>query len=245
MKNTVSLSKKGLSWPQIKMCMKKIFIIALCSVLSFQVFAQDEELVIASSKDNKVKLEAFDHIGYGYNFVKSDEIDPRGGEIFFNLFNLDFFSESTVGFQVGIDLLWDYFRQKNVEYFLDSDRNIIAFNPPIEDEWWEKLRGGFSTFSFNAPLLVKLRLDKVSFGAGVEGNWNITGDTYYRYRESGHRTTVNQNRAKVNPFSYGIIATLSFDTAGFFFKYHPTSSRLLPEDSLDFSFMSFGVAFNF
>jgi len=226
--------------------MKKIFILALCSILSFQAFAQDDELVIASSKDNTVKLEAFSHIGYGYNFVKSDNpnlSNVKGGEIFVNVFNLDFFSESTVGFQLGIDLLWDYFRQKNVEIYLDADRNIVAFNPPTF-EGMEKLRGGFSTFSLNAPLLFKLRLDKVQFGAGVEGNWNLTGNTYYRYRENGHRTTVNQNKAKVNPLSYGIVATLSFDTAGFFFKYHPKSSSLLPEEGLDFNFMTFGVAFN-
>jgi hypothetical protein len=50
-----------------------------------------------------------------------------------------------------------------------------------------------------------------------------------------------ERKAKVNPFSYGLVATASYGVFGVYFKYYPKSSRLLPEGSVDLSYSTIGI----
>ena len=56
-----------------------------------------------------------------------------------------------------------------------------------------------------------------------------------------YRTSYNIIKAKVNPFSYGIMATASYGSFGLYFKFYPKSSRILPEGSVDVSYTTLGI----
>ena len=56
---------------------------------------------------------------------------------------------------------------------------------------------------------------------------------------------MTETKAAINRFTYGFFATLGVNDGCFFFKYYPKSSPLLPDGSVDLSFMTVGVAFGF
>ena len=66
-----------------------------------------------------------------------------------------------------------------------------------------------------------------------------------RYRHDNVRSRVTETKAAINRFTYGFFATLGVNDGCFFFKYYPKSSPLLPDGSVDLSFMTVGVAFGF
>lgn len=219
--------------------------------MAVNAFSQSSEdaLVLASSKNETVKFEAFEHIGYGYSFTKSKDFNPSTGwEFFLNVLHLGIYPADVFGIELGADLLFNVFNQKDAVFFLDSERNIHSAPANIflgDITGIKKVRSDINTFSLNIPLQFKLMLDNVQLSLGVEGSWNITGSTDYRYKSNDHRTRVGENRAKLNPLSYGFLATLAFNDGGFYFRYHPKSSHLLPQDGLDLSYMTLGIAFNF
>ena len=228
--------------------MKKILLIVFAAMFAVQSFAQDDDLslVVASSDDEKVKFEMISHMGYGFHIVKSDDFDPKtAGEFFINIADLKLYPIEQFGFEIGIDLLLNHFNQKNSMFFVDNSR--IIQNSLFVDtiSGYDKLRTGFTTVSFNAPVLAKGKFGKFEIGAGIDGSWNLTGNTWYRYKSNGHRTEVRENKGKVNSLTYGLLATVSYDGFGIYFRYRPKSQKLLPEGSLDFTYMTVGVAFDF
>lgn len=227
--------------------MKKILFIVLAAMFAVQSFAQDDDLslVVASSDDEKVQFEMISHMGYGFHIVKSDSFDPNAaGEFFINIADLKLYPIEQFGFEIGIDLLVNHFNQKGVMFFVDQSRNI-GTSMDLDKIGFEKLRGGFTTVGFDAPVLAKGKFGKFEIGAGIDGSWNLTGNTWYRYKSNGHRTEVRENRGKVNSLTYGFLATVSYDGFGVYFRYRPKSQKLLPQDSIDFTYMTVGFAFDF
>lgn len=221
---------------------KKLIPFVVLSVLATDVFAQsgDTELIIASSSDERAQVELFSHLGFGYNIAKTDDFKANNAwEFFFNVVEFSYYPVDNFGFQLGVDLISEWFNQKGNKFFLNSDREVRTM-----DSEFNKVRGGFSIFGFNAPLLLKYRSGNFSFGAGVEGNLNASGNTYYTYRENNHRTSVNENRAKIGNFSYGFLATVSNKDTGIYFRYHPKSSKLLA-NSFEFSYFTIGLVWGF
>ena len=53
-----------------------------------------------------------------------------------------------------------------------------------------------------------------------------------------------QKGAQFNKYNYNLLATLSFDGTGVYFRYYPKSSQLLPEGSVNVGFMAVGVIFD-
>ena len=72
--------------------------------------------------------------------------------------------------------------------------------------------------------------------------WNTSADTSAYLRKDNRELTYRENDAKVNPFSYGLMAMLGYGPFDVYFKYYPKSSRILPEGSIDLSYMTLGIA---
>ena len=69
----------------------------------------------------------------------------------------------------------------------------------------------------------------------------ISGVNSYWVEKGNRNMTINERKAKVNPFSYGIVATASYGAFGLYFKFYPKSSRLLPDGSVDLSYTTVGI----
>ena len=225
--------------------MKKLVMLTLAVFLAFPVFAarEDDDALYVSPKGT-VSFDLFSHIGYGFHFVKSDTFNPNsGGELFLNVLKFGVYPAEWLGLELGVDMAFNNFNSKRDAFYLDNNRKIqVKDFSEIAAGTLDKHRGGFNVFSLNAPVLVKCFIGDVQLGVGAVASWNAAADAYYYFRQDHRRTEVSETKAEVNPFTYGFMATVSYDGLGLFFKYYPKSSKLLPEGSVDLSYMTLGIA---
>ena len=221
--------------------------LALAALVAIPVLAQDdEENRVYTASSGKAFIDVFDHIGYGYHFVNSADYTPSwSGELFVNLLKFGIRPADVFGIDFGVDMFWSNFDSKT-NAFMQADQiiKVVYFSHYVDGNAAKK-NSGFDVWGLTAPLVVKGIFDKFVIGAGAFANWNITGSTYCRYRKDNVRAQLDEVKAKVNPFTYGFLATVSYDDFGVFFKYYPKSSKLLPEGSVDLSYMTLGLVIGF
>ena len=225
--------------------MKKLVMLALAALVAMPVFAEDENRVY-SAPDGKAFVDLLSHAGYGYHFVKSDDFTPAwSGELFFNVVKFGLRPADVLGIDLSVDFGWNTFDSKK-DAFLQSNQLIKVgdFSHYVEGTV-DKKNSGFEVINLTAPLVVKGIFGKFTIGAGAFANWNITADTYCHYRQNNVRGDLYEVKAKVNPFTYGFLATVAYDDFGVYFKYYPKSSKLLPEGSVDLSYMTLGLVLGF
>jgi hypothetical protein len=89
--------------------------------------------------------------------------------------------------------------------------------------------------------MLKAKIEKVGFGIGAVASWNFAGSNSYWVEKANRHMDLIESKAKVNSFSYGLVATASYGVFGVYFKYYPKSSRILPEGSVDVSYTTLGI----
>ena len=89
----------------------------------------DSGLVIATSKSDRSSLELLDHIGFGYNLVKSDSFTPSSsGEFFVNIIDLKLYPSENFGIEIGVDYKTRDFNSKKDAFYLDGDNYVQAMS---------------------------------------------------------------------------------------------------------------------
>ena len=223
------------------MKMKKLVILIVTALLAVPGFAQIEP--VYTSSDGKAAFDVFGHIGYGYHITKSDDFKPGWcSDFFVNILKFQLFPAEHFGFELGVDLQINDFNTKD-KAFVQRDGliKVADFSTLETIGGVDRKRSDFTIVSLGAPLLLKVKFEKVGFGAGAVASWNIGGGNSYWVEKGNRSMTINESKAKVNPFSYGIVATASYGAFGLYFKYYPKSSRLLPEGSVDLSYSTVGI----
>ena len=228
--------------------MKKLVMLALAALVAIPVFAQDEESNrIYTAPSGKAYIDLFSHMGYGYHFVNSNDFKPSwSGELFANLVKFGLRPAEVLGIDLSIDIAWNHFNSKTNSFYQSSQ--LIKAAPDFSHYVTgtiDRKQSGFSVYSLTAPLVVKGIFDKFAIGAGAFASWNIAGQTFCSYRQENVHADIYEDKAKVNPFTYGFLATISYDSFGVFFKYYPKSAKLLPEGSVDLSYMTLGLSVGF
>ena len=227
------------------MNMKKLVMMALAALLAVPCFAQIEKEPVYMSSNGKAMFDVFDHFGFGYNSVKSADYKPSfSSDIFLNVLKVGVYPAECLGLELGVDLEFNDFNSRQSAFTLDNDNKIHAVDYQALGlgSTFDKKRSDFFVFGLGAPVLVKGIFGKVQIGAGAEAFWNITGSTSAFLRQGNRDLNYTERKAKVNPFSYAIVGTLSYNAFGVFFKFYPKSSHLLPEGSVDLSYMTVGIA---
>ncbi len=230
--------------------MKKIVLLALAALFVLPVYAQDDDEldnILFASANDVVRFEALSHIGYGYHFVKSPDFQSRmSDEYFLNVVSLGIYPVDALAIELGLDVALSDFGSRTHAFMQGQDRLIQCKEfSQIEQGTLDRHYGSFSVASLNAPLLLKLRAGGFWIGGGAVGSLNVWGRTYYAYRQRYREVAVTERRAKINTFTFGLVATLGFDSFGLYFKYYPRTSRLLPDGSVDMNYMTLGVVLDF
>lgn len=224
--------------------MKRMLLTALVAFFALPVFAQDETLEpLYTSPDGKVQFDMLSHMGFGYNIVKTDDFKPAfSSEFFMNLLDLSLLPTEHFGIELGVDFVLNNFGSKESAFVQTNDHLITPVDfSEIQTGSLDKRRGGINVASFTAPLVIKGIFDKVCIGVGAEACYNVSGSTYYRFRQDNRRVEVTETKAKATPFTYDILAFLSYDELGIYFKYRPANVKILPEGGVDLSFMTVGL----
>lgn len=230
--------------------MKKTFIIL--SVLMalptfcFKAYAQEENpLVVASSNSGKSSLEVLSHIGFGYNFVRTDDFTPSAsGEFFVNIVKLSVYPADAFGIELGVDYKTVDFVSREQAFFMDSEKKVHAqpfkAKYPVnfdENKNFSRLR----TNTFSAPLTLNLVAGDAKISVGAEANLNLTGRIKDKYFVDGKKTKNIDKGVPFNRFNYNLLAAVSYNDFGVYFRYYPNNSKLMPEGGLDVSYMTLGV----
>ena len=220
---------------------------ALAALFVLPMFAQDETLdPIYTSSNGKVEFDMLSHIGFGYNIVKTNDFKPAfSSEFMMNVVDLGLYPTQNLGIELGVDFTYNNIGSRESAFIQTKDHLIKAvdFSSVKLDEiaGITKPRGGIDVFSFTAPLLLKGVFNKFEIGAGAEACYNVSAETYYYFRQENRRVEVSESKAKVNRFTYDFLAFLSYNDFGVYFKYRPKNSRILPDGSVDLSFMTVGI----
>ena len=208
------------------MKMKKLVILVVTALLAVPGFAQIEP--VYTSSDGKAMFDIVHHIGYGYNITKSNDFKPGWcGDFFVNILSFGLYPTEHLGFELGVDLQVNDFNTKD-KAFVQRDGLI-----KVADFSTLETIGGVDRKQSDFTIL--------SLGAGAVASWNLSGVNSYWVEKGNRSMTINERKAKVNPFSYGIVATASYGAFGLYFKFYPKSSRLLPDGSMDLSYSTVGI----
>lgn len=230
--------------------MKKILIIAITALITFPAFAQDySDDRVYTSEDGRFAFDLLSHIGYGYNIISSDSFNPSwSGEFFLNLAKGGFYPVENLGFELGIDIKFSDFSSKQAAFMLNSDRLVQAIDfSRLESlgiaptSALERFRSSFDVFSISFPVLAKGIFGDFQLGLGVDASLNVSGNTDYNYRVRNRRYQVSEDDAKLNVFTYGLMAAVSYSDFGIYVKYYPESSKLLPAGSMDLNYLTIGI----
>jgi len=130
--------------------------------------------------------------------------------------------------------------------FVQNSDHIVNKTLPfsIPGKTIEKPLSRITTFSLSVPVLAKFVLNRFRIGGGAEANFNLVGDTFYRYRVDGEKTRERTKGLALNKFSYNFVGLVGMGNLTIFGKYYPKNSRMLPEGSVDFNYWTLGVAFD-
>ena len=226
--------------------MKKLFLIALAALLCAPVFAQRSTHSLYSTDSDVLSINSLSHWGWGYSFVHSDEFKPAGsGEFFLNVLDFKFYPVEEFGLDFGLDCKWSYIRSKENMFVQNSDHIVSKTLPfSIPGKTIKNPRSRITIFSLSVPVLAKFVLDRFRIGGGAEANFNLVGDTFYRYRVDGEKTRERTKGLALNRFSYNFVGLVGMGNLTIFGKYYPKNSRMLPEGSVDFNYWTLGVAFD-
>lgn len=224
--------------------MKRLLTLILAAFMAVSALAQSDRAPLYSSADGKLTFNLISHIGYGYHIVQTDAFEPASsGETFLNIFQVGLYPTENLGFELGADIAYNFFRAKDCSFTVDGDRKIQVASLPTVEGSIEKFRSGINSASVNFPLVCKGIFGKFQVGAGAEGRLNFAGSASFSYKQGNRYVSVEETKAKLNLFNYDILAFISFDDTSIYFKYYPKGSRFLPDGSVDFSWMTLGIAF--
>lgn len=224
--------------------MKRILTIIFAAFMAVSALAQSDREPLYCSADGTVTFNLLSRFGYGYHIMETEAFEPASsGETFLNVFQIGLYPTENLGFELGADIAYNYFRAKNRSFTLDSNRLVQVVDIPTIEGTVERFRSNIGSVSANFPLVAKGIFGKFELGAGAEARLNFAGSTSFSYRQDNRYVSVEERKAKLNLFNYDILAVISYDDMGIYFKYFPKGSRFLPEGSVDFSWMTVGIVF--
>lgn len=238
--------------------MKKILFTALCLMMGTAAFAQEDEMVypedgnvVYSSSDRKISFDVASHFGLGFAHVTSEDFIPwkwHSGEFFLNLFKFKFAPCSWGGIEAGLDLGFISIRSASNAFYLDDNNYIRVDRFRDWDVEYDASGSTIANMSFGVPILLKGNFGHNTMGVGVNLQLSPSwGNTKYSIVQDNVTTDVTMAGAKITPFTYCIMATLSRKGLGFYYRYYPSKFAIVPEHagSPKFGLMTMGIAMGF
>lgn len=232
--------------------MKKTLITVFVALVAASAFntralAQDDGLVIASSKNNATSLELLSHWGWGYNLVNNSSFTcSDSGEFFVNIAELYLYPVSFFGLEVGVDYKTIYFTSKEQAFYLNGYKDVNAM--PYSLKYPGSITKNFSrvrTNTFSVPAVVKFKAGNFALGVGAEANLNLTGRIKDKYFENGKKVKNIEKGVQFNRYMYNLLAMVSFYDTSIYARYYPKGTSLFTEGGAYADFMTIGIGFDF
>jgi hypothetical protein len=105
-----------------------------------------------------------------------------------------------------------------------------------------KQRSSLHTFSLSIPVMATVHInDYFWISAGAEANLNLTSWTNFTLETGDVTESSAVSDGQVRPFTFDFVGMVGFKDAAVFFKYYPTTSRIVPDGGVQFDYCSLGV----
>lgn len=216
--------------------MKKILLSLAALVILLPTASANSEgdapMTVYSTENGVFSLDLLSHIGMGAHLYNAENFTPNNFssfEAFFNLVKLKLYPVPVVGIEAGADVEFNWFSSQDNYFYTDSERNLkVGKLLDIAGEGSSKHKSSVDFFGMNFPVMLKLHFGDFRLGAGAQAMLNFTGGTDFRYRKGNMLNETSYKDAKVNLFSYAIIAQISYAHIGLYYKYYPSQPVFFP-----------------
>lgn len=250
--------------------MKKTVSIVMALLMGVTAFAQEfdaefeedvrnfDSYAIYHSADGKFSFDILGHMGFGFSIVTTNDFKPWGSsEWFINAVDFSYRFTEKFAINAGIDFMWQDISSSENIFLLDDAKHIrVDQGTAYVLDNYDYLTSSISSMGFGAPILLKGYFGKVTVGLGACLQTNLWGSTSYQtearhdskdaYREA--LVYVKERKADVTPFTYSLLATLSYkEIFGLYFRYYPSKHAIVPQHtgSPQFGLMAVGLSLGF
>lgn len=221
--------------------MKRLFAFVAAATLSLGAFAAPFSIpspVPDFRPFDNVSFEVLYHFGWGFHGFASID-DPsfdnrtnfgRNREIFFNLFQLEYYPSYHNTISLGADLNWDTYRLNDASFWLpNKEEGSVAAVSAREYGYTTVKKATLRTFGFDIPLDYTHTEGLLDITVGVAAELNFYGRTKFKgINEEGilekHTHSGDPYRAtniRTNTLTMNIHAIVTYDGFGLYFKYCP------------------------
>ena len=221
--------------------MKKLIAILAAASLSLSAWAGPFNIpspVPDLHPFDRVSVDVLYHFGWGFHgFATNSDIEfanrtsfGRNREIFFNLFQMEYYPSFHHTISLGVDLNWDTYRLNDASFWL-PDKEVGSVQAVAAKDYGYQMikKSTLRTFGFDIPLDYTRTIGLLDITVGVAAELNFSGRTKFKgineegllvkYTHDGERYRATDIRT--NTLTMNVHAAVTYDGFGIYMKYSP------------------------
>lgn len=200
------------------------------------------------SEFKKAGVELFPEIGAGVHLVRSDDFRSQGigsGQVYLHVLDAYVRPVSWMSLHVAGGVGIDRFQTRTSVFALDTDNNIRTSELNDELKSTSKFRSSITEGTVLIPATIQFHAGYATFRLGAEALWAFCPRVRIEEQTEDYRHIIERKNARIQPWSYDFLASVSFAGQGVFVKYQPASARRFPDPGPTLSCWTVGYRIGF
>lgn len=200
------------------------------------------------SEFKRAGVELFSEIGAGVHLVRSEDFRSQGigsGQVYLHVLDAYVRPVSWMSLHVAGGIAADRFQTRTSVFSLDADGNIRTseLNDVLKSA--SKYRSSITEGTVLIPATLQFHAGYATFKLGAEALWAFCPRVRDDYQTEDYRQLEERKNARIQPWSYDFLASVSFAGQGVFVKYQPSFARRFPEPGPTLSCWTLGYRIGF
>lgn len=200
------------------------------------------------SEFKKAGVGLLPEIGIGTHLVSSPDFRSQGvgsGQVYLHAVEAYVRPVSWMSLHVAGGIAWDRFRTRTSAFALDGDGTVLVRRLEESELDARKFRSSITESSVLIPVTLQFHAGFATFRLGAEAMYAFHPKVSRDLRTETDRVLTEKTGARIMPWSYDFLASVSFAGSGVFVKYQPAFARRFPQPSPSFSCWTLGYRFGF
>lgn len=196
----------------------------------------------------KAGVNVLSEIGIGRHWVVSDDFRSQGwgsGQVYLQVLDAYVRPVSWMSLHVGGGIAADRFQTYTSAFSLDGSGNILVCKLSDNELNAKKFRSSITEGTVLVPATLQFHAGHLTLRLGAEAKYAFSPRVRNDYHTDDGRQLIEKNGARITPWSYDFLASISFAGEGIYVKYQPASFRRFPEPGPAFSTWTLGYRLGF
>lgn len=192
----------------------------------------------------KAGAEMYPEVGAGVHFVSSNDFRSRAlgsGQVYVHILDAYVRPVSWMSLHVGGGIGVDRFMTRTSAFLLDDNGNILVRDLVDTEKNAKKFRSSISEGTIMLPASLRFHAGYATIRLGAEALYAFGPNVRYDHYTEDLRQLTDNKGARITPWSYDFVASLTFSGLGLYVKYQPASARRFPEPGPAFSTWTVGL----